>query len=168
MATSDNNKTEFLDNILSRGMKPAINTWTRETQTSKTVIDSILTNVQNINAYVKNLNIRSLSLSRHLPWQTSPACKWHTNKDPTTFFLNIENFALSLCDANFEPVLQNLNTLDSHNIFFHQLDLIFNKSFPIKKSKKTYKKASSALVKQPRYTQWKSKWKSSLEKISPR
>lgn len=67
MATSDNNKTEFLDNILSRGMKPAINTWTRETQTSKTVIDSILTNVQNINAYVKNLNIRSLSLSRHLP-----------------------------------------------------------------------------------------------------
>lgn len=49
---------------------------------------------------------------------------------------NIENFALSLCDANFEPVLQNLNTLDSHNIFFQQLDLIFNKSFPIKKSKK--------------------------------
>ena len=141
MASSDNHTSEFLDTILSRGLKPAINTWTRVTQTSKTVIDNILTNEQNINAYV----IETLISDHYLLAVTFPDIPQQPVKESLTetrrLFSNknIENFALSLSEANFEPVLQNLNTIDAHNIFFQQLDIIFNRSFPLRKRKITKK-----------------------------
>ena len=98
MASSDNHTSEFLDTILSRGLKPAINTWTRVTQTSKTVIDNILTNEQNINAYV----IETLISDHYLLAVTFPDIPQQPVKESLTetrrLFSNknIENFALSL------------------------------------------------------------------------
>ena len=142
--TSHNDTQHYLDTLLENGYMPLINLPTRITENSATLIDHILTNINDLDSL--ETAVITSHISDHLP--IFVLCQSNNKKNEVPVankvrLINDQNkkkFYNILKNQTWEDVLSNVDPKSAFSNFFNTLDRCFEESFPeklVKFSKKS-------------------------------
>ena len=126
----------FVDVLYSHSVYPTITRPTRVTINSATLIDNIFTNC--IGVQMKS-GIFCTDVSDHLP--VFSICEEHKSKPRTSVMkrcfseTNVNKFQTCLQDVDWSNVLSRQDTNTAYDLFRTELENVFDKCFPLEKSK---------------------------------
>lgn len=143
---------DFLNNLSSCGFVPTINRPTRITNTSISLIDNVLTNVNTIdsNVNVVSSGILLSDITDHLPIFVSANYKMLPSNESMSPLLarnyspnSIENFMSRISNVNWDHVYQSNDANISFNVFSDMFNSICCDYFPFVSVKKRKKKSQT-------------------------
>ena len=133
--------SEFLDIMFSNMFVPLINKPTRIGKSSATIIDNIFTNCRDFECTFSGILYTDISdhfpvfyinnLQNETDGNTCILRRSHSNK-------NIESFKNELQAVSWNDVLEIIDPQVAYTTFFRKLSSIYNKCFPLRKTKSTY------------------------------